>query len=74
MIQIKTRLRRWGNSLGVVVPQQVIEKEKSKEGDEVVILFKKNDDNILKEIFGTFKFKKSVEQIMKEVDNELYND
>jgi len=74
MIEIKTKLRRWGNSLGVVVPQQVIEKENSQEGDEVILLFKKNDDNLLKNIFGTFKFKKPVDEIMKEVDKELYND
>ncbi len=74
MIQIKTKLRKWGNSLGIVVPQIVIEKENTKEGDEVIILFKKENDNILEEMFGTFKFKKSVKELMKEVDEELYND
>lgn len=74
MIQIKTKLRKWGNSLGVVVPQYVIDKEKSKEGDEVILLFKKNDENLLKEIFGTFKFSKPTDELLDEVDEELYND
>jgi len=71
MMQIKTRLRRWGNSLGVVVPQQVIEQEKTKEGDEVILLFKKQDDNLLKEMFGTHKFSKPTDELLKEVDTEL---
>ena len=74
MIEIKSKLRKWGNSLGIVVPQKVIEKENAKEGDEVIVLLSKEKDNVLKEMFGTFKFKKPVEKLMKEVDKELHND
>lgn len=74
MIEIKTKLRRWGNSFGLVVPQQAIKNENAKEGDEITVLLKKNEDNILKEMFGTFKFKKSTDQILKEVDKELENE
>ena len=73
MIEIKSKLRRWGNSLGVVVPQKIIEQEKAKEGDEIVILFNKQQDNVLREMFGSFNFKKSVDELMKEVDDELYD-
>ncbi len=75
MIELKSKLRRWGNSLGVIVPQKVIENEKVQEGDQITILIKiEKEDNILEEMFGTFKFKKSIEKLMKEVDKELYND
>ena len=74
MIEIKSKLRRWGNSFGIVVPQKFIESEKAKEGDELTILIKMENDNILEEMFGTFKFKKPVEKLMEEVDEELYND
>ncbi|MFH1585903.1 MAG: AbrB/MazE/SpoVT family DNA-binding domain-containing protein [archaeon] len=74
MIQIRSRLRRWGNSLGVVVPQRAIETENAKEGDEVTIIFNKDEENVLEEMFGTFKFKKPIDQIMKEVDEELDNE
>ena len=74
MIQIKSRLRKWGNSLGIVVPQKIIENEKAKEGDEVIILLCKEKNNVLKETFNTFKFKKPVDELMKEVDKELYNE
>ena len=34
----------------------------------------RKEKNILKEAFGTFKFKKPVEQIMKEANREMYNE
>jgi len=75
MIEVKTRLRRWGNSFGIVVPGRDVERESLKEGDEVKVLMKKNRKaNVLRETFGTLKFKKSVEQIMRETDKELYNE
>ncbi len=74
MIEIKSKLRRWGNSLGIVVPQKIIENENVREGDEIIILLSKEKDNVLREMFGTFKFKEPVERLMKEVDNELYNE
>ena len=50
MIELKTKLKRWGNSFGVVVPISYVEEEGAKEGDEVVILMKKNEKrNILRE-------------------------
>ncbi len=72
MIEIKTRLRRWGNSFGVVVPQRAIENEDVREGDEITILFKKEKPN-LRKLFGAHKFSKPVEQLMKEMDEELYD-
>ncbi len=74
MIELKTKLRRWGNSFGIVVPISAAEKEKVKEGEEVVILLNKEKNNVLREMFGTLKFKKSTKQLMREIDKELYNE
>ncbi len=75
MIEIRAKLRKWGNSFGVVVPQKAIINEDAKEGDEVFILLRKEKkENVLRETFGTMKFKKSVEKMMKETDRELYNE
>ena len=71
MIEIKTKIRRWGNSFGIVVPQKAVLDERVKEGDEVVISLKKKEGNVLRETFGTFKFKKSTKKIMDEIDKEL---
>jgi len=73
MVELKVRLRKWGNSFGIVVPQKVVVEEKVKEGDEVTILFKKEGGNVLRESFGTFKFKKPINKLLKEVDRELWS-
>jgi len=73
MIEIKTKLRKWGNSFGVVVPLRAIENTNAKEGEEITILFKTNKVN-LRKIFGKHKFSKSTDQLMKEMDKELYDD
>lgn len=72
MIEIKTKLRRWGNSFGIIVPQKAVENTKIKEGDEVSILLKKEeDDNILKEMFGTLKgWKIDAQKIKDELRRE----
>jgi len=73
MIEISTKIRKWGNSFGIVIPYGKVEKENIKEGTEVKVLINKNE-NVLKETFGTFKFKKSTQKMMDEIDKELYND
>ena len=39
----------------------------------IEILKKKKKTNVLRETFGTIKFKKPVEQMMKEMDRDLYD-
>ena len=73
MIELKTKMRRWGNSFGVVIPQKAVEDEKIKVGDEITVLMKKERGNILRETFGAHKFSKSVKKLMKEMDKELYD-
>jgi len=74
MIELKSKLKKWGNSFGVVVPIGFVKKEGIKEGDEVVVLMKKEKGNTLRETFGTHKFKKPVKELMKEMDKELTYD
>ncbi len=54
MIEIKTKLRRWGNSFGIVVPQKAVETSRIKEGEEIVVMLKK-EENIMGELFGSLK-------------------
>ena len=74
MIELETKLRKWGNSYGLVVPLAKLKTSNLKEGQEVtaIILEKKRID--LRKLFGRHKFSKSVEQLMKETDRELYNE
>ncbi len=55
MIEVKTKLRRWGNSFGVVVPLDKVNNAGVKEGEEVTILISKTNRNVVDEIFGSLK-------------------
>ena len=37
MEQISTKVKKWGNSFGIVLPINVIEKERIKEGTEITV-------------------------------------
>ena len=52
---IRTVVRKWGNSLGVVIPSEEASKEGLKENDEVEIVIRKAMD--IRELFGKYKFR-----------------
>lgn len=54
-MQRRSKLKRWGNSFGVVVPKDIVEKEGLKEGEEVEISVRKASD--IKGLFGKYPFK-----------------
>lgn len=39
-----------------------------------VAVAKSNKDNVLREMFGTFKFNEPIDELMKKVDKELYDE
>ena len=53
MIQIKSKLRRWGNSFGIIIPQKAIGSEKVKEGEELTIFIKR--ETPFNNVFGALK-------------------
>jgi len=59
------KVRRWGNSLGIVLPKKLVEEWHIKEGDKVSIpnLIKVAD---LSDIFGKVKFKESAQELKDE--------
>ena len=71
--QISSKLMKWGNSFGMVVPLSAVRDNGFSEGEELTAIIIKRR-NPLKEMFGVFKFKKSVKKMMEEIDKELYNE
>lgn len=51
----KSKLKRWGNSYGVIVPKELIEKEGIKEGELVEISVRRTVD--VRRLFGRYRFK-----------------
>ena len=71
MIECETKLKKWGNSIGFIIPKEDINREDLHE-DEVVREVIANKKMVkVKDIFGKISLKKSTAQIMKESDKEL---
>ncbi len=72
MIELRAKVRRWGNSFGIVVPQKAVESENVKDGDEVIVFVnKERDRNALKETFGVLKgWKIDAQKIKDELRRE----
>lgn len=73
MIEIKSKLRKWGNSFGIVVPQSALNGE-IKENDEITVLITTQKSS-LESIFGILKNKKlDAQKIKDEIREEEAKD
>lgn len=73
MVTTDVITRRWGNSIGVIIPRDIVKKENLKENLKINILISKNS-NVLNETFGMLKgkLKKSPQQMKDNLRKELY--
>ncbi|MGB9718953.1 MAG: AbrB/MazE/SpoVT family DNA-binding domain-containing protein [Thermoproteota archaeon] len=73
MVEIKVKTRKWGNSIGIIIPKGVVKREKIKSGQKISILLLKDSD-VLKKTFGSMRgrVKEPTQRIMDEIDRELY--
>ena len=54
-------VKKWGSSMAVIIPSEVVKNQHIKEGDEVAMnIFKKGD---LSDVFGTLKTKLTGQQL-----------
>lgn len=65
MPEAVVRVRKWGNSMGVILPCDVVGEEKIKPDDKVIISIKKVPD--INDLFGVVKRKKSGQQMKDEM-------
>jgi len=75
MTLIETKVKRWGNSLGIIIPSQTVEKRKIKENDRINVIIVNDSAKALSETFGIGKgkIKKSGQEFKDEARRELYN-
>ena len=71
---IETRLKRWGNSFGVVVPVEFVSSENIRENEKIRVLVLRDSKKAFKKTFGTGKgkIKKSAQEFKDEARRELY--
>jgi len=71
MIECETKLKKWGNSIGFIIPKEDINREDLHEDEVVRAVIAPKKMVKVKDIFGKISLKKSTAQIMKESDKEL---
>lgn len=74
MTVIEVKLKRWGNSLGVVIPRDVVKKENMKEEENVRLIVVKDSKKAFKETFGIGKGKVRIsgQELKDGARRELY--
>lgn len=67
------KVRKWGNSFGIVLPKDMVEKQDIKEGIIVRINIQVKDKTKAKNIFGILKgkIKRDTEVLLNEVDKDF---
>lgn len=73
MQELQAEVREWGRSMGIVIPREAVLQERIKAGDTIKIIFLRKDSP-LKKLFGQVKLKHSTEEILKEIDEEGWNE
>jgi len=63
-MKVTAKIRRIGNSLGLIIPKEEVSRKKLKEGDVVEIEVLRRTH--MKEMFGSIKFKRSSQELKDE--------
>ena len=79
MIDLHVKLRRMGNSLGIVIPSNIVNRDKLREGQDLIININKKNITTVGEMMEEakklkLKFKKSTQELMDEVDKDLWEE
>ena len=66
MTEVECIPKRWGNSLGIVIPQEIVKKEHIAENEPLVVEFKKK--HLAREFFGMLSdWKRPTQEIKNEM-------
>ena len=66
VIEISCKTKKWGSSMGIIIPKEVVEKEKIKVGEQIILQITPRLK--CKDIFGMFpNWKRSTAEIKKEI-------
>lgn len=68
MEQFKAIPKKWGNSVGITIPSEIIKVENIELNKGIDILVIGNRRKRLKRMFGTLRLKKPTQKVMEEID------
>ncbi|MBS3092203.1 hypothetical protein J4466_02180 [Candidatus Pacearchaeota archaeon] len=74
MVIIETKVKRWGNSFGIIIPSETITSKRIRENQEISVIILEDSKKVLEETFGSLKnkLKKSSQELKNELRRELY--
>ena len=64
------KTKQWGNSIGIIIPKDVVDDLSLVPGEEVDIEIEKKQ-NVLKELWGSLNWGKDKKKVLAEVRKEL---
>lgn len=67
--KVKVKAKRWGSSLGFIIPNEVAREQKIKEGDELEIELQKVTD--IEKLFGIVRGKRQAGMTTQQIKDEL---
>lgn len=74
MEAIDVKVKKWGNSLGIILPKDLLDNSEIKEGTKIEIFIRPKNKTKVKDLFGILKgkLKKNTDKLMQEVDRDLW--
>ncbi|MFA5856399.1 MAG: AbrB/MazE/SpoVT family DNA-binding domain-containing protein [Candidatus Pacearchaeota archaeon] len=67
------KVKKWGNSFGIIIPKDIVEKQEIKEGITLRVNIQVKNKTKAKDVFGILKtkMKKNTDDLLKEVDSRF---
>ena len=61
------KAKKWGNSIGLVIPAEVVKKERIRSGDTIELVVRRRVPR-LEELGGTVKLRHNLEDLLREME------
>ena len=68
MEQFQAVPKKWGNSIGITIPADIIEQAQISLQKKITVLVMGDQQKQLKTMFGTLKLKRKTQEVMDEID------
>ncbi len=70
-MEIETITKRWGSSLGLIIPRAIVREERIQEGQKIRVNILSKKKTTGADIFGKLKFRKPIQVLLDETDKDF---
>ena len=70
-MEIETKTKKWGSSIGIIIPKKIVREERIQEGQNIRIDILTKKKTTGEDIFGKLKFKKPIQVLLDETDKDF---